>query len=311
MDNDIYEWVEHWAQLPNQPPGWMHSGVAVYEDSVVVAHPGEPTLLFFDVLGQVRRVVALEGFVEPHGFSVSDGGLWIADVGFKRRVRGSEFQTDRRVGRVACVDRDGRIVRELRDPGSGWSPTSVAVVRESGDVWVADGYGRHVVHQFDRDGRHVRTLTGEEGAGRFSCPHAVIVDRRRRDPELYITDRANARLQVFDLEGCFRRVAGVDVVVTPTDMVVVGNQLALTDFTEARVTLLDERDQLIAHLGANAPAAARDGWPNARDPDGSLVPPPLEHGRFNSPHTLAADRAGNLYVTEWLLGGRLSKLRRL
>jgi hypothetical protein len=50
--------------------------------------------------------------------------------------------------------------------------------------------------------------------------------------------------------------------------------------------------------------------PNARDGDGNLARPPLEPGRFNSPHTLAADPDGNLYVTEWLLGGRLTKLAR-
>lgn len=82
--------------------------------------------------------------------------------------------------------------------------------------------------------------------------------------------------------------------------------MALTDYSQARVTRLDEHDRLIAHFGASAAAAARDGWPNARDPEGTLVRPALEAGRFHSPHTLAADLAGNLYVTEWLLGGRVT-----
>ncbi len=44
--------------------------------------------------------------------------------------------------------------------------------------------------------------------------------------------------------------------------------------------------------------------------NGNLVRPPLEAGKFNRPHTIAADNDGNLYVTEWLLGGRLTKLAR-
>jgi hypothetical protein len=42
----------------------------------------------------------------------------------------------------------------------------------------------------------------------------------------------------------------------------------------------------------------------------SLATPPLEPGRFNSPRTVAADGDGNLYVTEYLLGGRFTKLVR-
>ena len=76
------------------------------------------------------------------------------------------------------------------------------------------------------------------------------------------------------------------------------------------MTILDEYDRLIEHFGSNAANALRDGWPNARDRDGNLMRPPLEAGRFNSPHKLAADDNGNLYVTEWLLGGGLSKLTR-
>jgi hypothetical protein len=76
------------------------------------------------------------------------------------------------------------------------------------------------------------------------------------------------------------------------------------------VTILDRDDRLVEHIGANPAAPEREGWPNARDHAGDLVRPPLESGKFNSPHTLAADADGNLYVTEWLLGGRLTKLAR-
>jgi len=134
------------------------------------------------------------------------------------------------------------------------------------------------------------------------------VDRRRGEPELYVSDRANARIQVYDVRGRFRRVVGEGILVTPTDMSVVGNELALTDFTQARVTILDKNNHLVEHIGANPRVPERDGWPNARDADGDVVRPQLESGKFNSPHTLAADPQGNLYVTEWLLGGRLTKL---
>lgn len=306
----LYTWTDHWVDLPQEPLGWMHSGAAVIGDCVVVAHPATPSLLYYSAEGDLDRMVALDGLLEPHGFLCVDEGVWIDDVGFKRRVTGPKFETDKADGRVVLVDDSGRVQRELADPSANWSPTAVAVVEESCDIWVADGYGENLVHRFAADGTHLQTLSGEEGAGRFDCPHGVLVDRRRGEPELYISDRANARIQVYDLDGRFRRIAGDGVVVTPTDMVVVGDTLALTDFTQARVTILDRDDQLIEHIGANPEARARDGWPNARDAQGDLVRPTLEPGKFNSPHTLAADGQGNLYVSEWLLGGRLTKLVR-
>jgi len=306
-----YEWVADWIELPKEPLGWMHSGIALREETVVVAHPGEPTLLEYHLDGRLVRDVPLEGLLEPHGFRVTDDGLWVGDVGFKRRVHGADFENEVARGRVVLVDADGRIVGELDDPGDGWSPTGIAVAPESGDVWVADGYGKSVVHRFGADGRHRQTLTGEEGAGRFDCPHGVLVDSRRAEPELYVTDRANGRIQVYDLDGAFRRVVGEAVLVTPTDLAVVGDELAVTDFTQARVTVLDADDELVEHVGANPRVRERDGWPNARAANGDLVRPELEPGRFNSPHTLDADAAGNLYVTEWLLGGRVTKLARV
>jgi len=84
--------------------------------------------------------------------------------------------------------------------------------------------------------------------------------------------------------------------------------LVVTDFMRARVTVLDGDDRLVAHLYENVDAPSRDDWPNARDADGALVRPQLEAERFNSPHAVAPDSAGNLYVTEWLAGGRYTKL---
>ena len=304
----LYEWTPGW-ELPQEPLGWMHSGAAVVDGRVLVAHPAEPVLLAYEGAG-LASSTPLEGLLEPHGFHPVADGMWIGDVGFKRRVRGPGFETERGRGRVVLVDASGAVERELDDPGEGWSPTAIAAVEETGDVWVADGYGKSLVHRFDGEGAHVLTLTGEEGAGRFDCPHGVVVDRRGAEPELYVSDRANGRIQVFDLEGRFKRVVGERIVVTPTDMAVVGEELVLTDFTRSRVTVLDPDDRLVEHVGANPTARERDGWPNALDDAGNLVRPSLEPGLFNSPHTLAADEEGNVYVTEWLIGGRLTKLTR-
>lgn len=288
-------------ELPVESPGWMHSGAAVLEDGVCVAHPGRPQLLVFDGT-EIVRTVELPELLEPHGFTVDGDRMWVGDVGFKRRVRGPEFETERTRGRVVCVDGTGAIVGELDDPGEDWSPTAIAVVQ--GGVWVADGYGQSLVHRFASDGAHLQTLTGEEGAGRFDCPHCVAVV----GDEVLVCDRANGRIQAYAADGTFRRVLGEGVVVTPTDIASLGDCIAVTDFTKSRLTILDLDGNLLEHVGENPTASERDGWPNARDADGSLVRPQLAEGLFNSPHTVAAGADGTLFVTEWLLGGRLSRL---
>lgn len=279
----------------------MHSGVAVLEDGLCVAHPGKPQLLVYDD-GVVVRTIDFPDLLEPHGFTLAGDRMWIGDVGFKRRVHGPEFATERTRGRVVLVERDGTIVGELADPGDGWSPTAIAVVGD--DVWVADGYGRSLVHRFDAEGRHKQTLTGEEGAGRFDCPHCVAAV----GDEVLVCDRANGRIQAYAPDGRFLRVLGEGVVATPTDIASLGDRIAVTDFTKARLTILALDGTLVEHVGEDASAPIRDGWPNARDEAGDLVRPQLADGLLNSPHTVAADPDGTLYVTEWLLGGRLSRL---
>jgi hypothetical protein len=68
--------------------------------------------------------------------------------------------------------------------------------------------------------------------------------------------------------------------------------------------------ELVEHLGAGDRAPDEDAWPNARAANGDIVRPPLRPGVLNSPHTLAVDPDESVYVAEWLIGGRVTKLGR-
>jgi hypothetical protein len=77
----------------------------------------------------------------------------------------------------------------------------------------------------------------------------------------------------------------------------------------ARLAVLDDADELIGYIGFDDAAASRPGWPNAIADDGrARAPERTEASRFNSPHSLAVDTDGRLYVTEWLIGGRYTRL---
>jgi hypothetical protein len=185
----------------------------------------------------------------------------------------------------------------------------------NGDVWVADGYGSSLVHRFDKHGNHLSVLTGEEGGGRFVCPHAVFIDRRpHKAPELYIADRENKRVQVYDLDGRYLRTVGEGFLCSPSGFAQWGEILVIAELY-SRLALLDANDALVGYVGRDPDAKdeggwpERPGWPNALTDDGYVRAPRLtDRDRFNSPHSVAVDSEGNLYVSEWVLGGRYSKL---
>ncbi|SRR5690606_8684136 len=302
--NATFEWVPGWGSLPDAPGvrenGRTH-GIAVTADGrVVVCRQADRAVVVLEPDGACADAWG-DRFAGAHGLTLveEDGEerLWL---------------TDEHSGEVAQLTLSGETVRRLDPPGhpaygtERYAPTWVAVhePRHGGDgaVWVADGYGANLVHRYDADGRYLGSLTGEEGAGAFDCPHAVWVDTRRAEPELYVADRGNRRLQVYDLGGGYKRTVGEGVLECPCAGVRYGDGLLVPELC-ARLTLLDADDRLVGYLGRNEAACALPGWPE-------VAPEQIRAGLFNSPHSAAADADGNLYVVEWIVGGRLTKLAR-
>ena len=81
-------------------------------------------------------------------------------------------------------------------------PTDVAFA-PNGDIYVSDGYGGARVVKFSRDGKFLLEFGARgKGPGQFGLPHNVVVDAQGR---VYVTDRDNARVEVFDSNGRFLR----------------------------------------------------------------------------------------------------------
>ena len=280
--------------------------------------------LVFGPDGTVQRSWDTD-LIEAHGITLVKEGdseyLWLADNGRKRSAAfGQEYPPGDPRGRVVKQTLAGETVAQIERPdlqvyqdGATYSPTAVAVHEErhggNGDIWVADGYGANHVHRYDKHGQYRSSINGTEGsAGQFDTPHGVYVDCRKADPELYVADRANARVQIYDLDGQFKRVLGAEFLSSPSVFARDGDLLIIGEL-RTRLALVDAEDQLVGYLGANEVVCEREGWPNRRDEhDQPARPKDLVPGKFNSPHGLAADDAGNLYVAEWLIGGRFTKL---
>ena len=327
---NTYEWQDSWASISDSESarsGWAHHGVAVTETGQIITyHPGDPTMMLFDRDGSLVRTWPVE-LSDAHGITlvVEDGQelLWIADNGRKRQPGiGYEYGGDGGVrGQVLKMDLEGNVLASLQRPDVDayaegmYSPTWVAVNEErfggNGDVWVADGYGQSYVHRYDKSGNYIDSINGDEGdTGRFNCPHAIFIDRRRSTPELYVADRANGRVQVYDLAGKYQRAFGSEFLTTPSGFVAHGDLLIIAEL-RARLTVCGQNDEFICYLGDNEEVCQVEGWPNNKDASGNVVATSLlQPGKFNSPHGLAIDADGNLYVAEWLIGGRFIRLHK-
>lgn len=299
-----FEWIENWAKIPasesGRKNGRTHAVAVNRSGQIIVFHQADPAVLIYD---EAANLVASWGdrFAGAHGMALVQEGdqeyLWL---------------TDHLSGEVAKMTVDGQTVMTVNKPelpvyeNGKYAPTWVTVNQErfggNGDVWVADGYGLNYVHRYDKHGNYKGSINGEEGdAGVFRCPHSMFVDVRGGEPELYIADRANGRIQVYDLDGHYKRVIGEGSVNRPCDFAALGDWLVVPEYRDnPRVTILDRSGQAVAHLGEHEGAQDVSGWPNNRD----IVKP----GLFNSPHGVAVDDHGSIFIVEWIVGGRIIKL---
>ena len=329
-DENSYEWTENYPRVPDSQSareGWSHHGIVVTEaGDIISGHQDDPIIQVFDRNGEFKRSFASD-VTETHGITLVKEGateyLWIADNGRKRRANtGYEYPSMGLVtGQVIKKTLDGRTVMRLERPDlpvyrdGDYMPTWVAVNEErhggNGDVWVADGYGQNHVHRFTKDGEYIGSINGEEGeVGAFNCPHAIFIDSRKAEPELYVTDRSNGRVQVYDTEGAFKRGFGSDFLTSPSGFAAHGDRMIIAEL-RARLTIVDIDDGLVTYLGDNSAVAEVEGWPNNANEKGEIIPTSLlEPGKFNSPHGMTVDKEGNVYVAEWLIGGRFTKLAR-
>ena len=189
-------------------------------------------------------------------------------------------------------------------PKARYRPTNVSFSPDGG-YFLGDGYGSDLIHQYDAKDRYVRSIggTGAED-GQFRTPHGQWLDSRDGAPKLVVADRANKRLQWFDMDG--KHLRTLDGFLFPADIDVQGDVLLAPDL-HCRVTLLDKSNNVIVHLGDDSQWRERalKGF-KMRGQRDQWTP-----GKFVHPHDACFDREGNIFVAEWVSTGRVTKLRKV
>jgi hypothetical protein len=180
------------------------------------------------------------------------------------------------------------------------NPTDVAVAA-NGDIYVVDGYGSQRVSRFDKNWKHLKTIGGRadkdaaKGAnaphGTFSTCHGIWVSTVGSEPEIFIADRANGRIEIFSLDLVYRRT--IPDFKAPCCFYQHAGHIYVPELG-ARVSILDGTGKIVARLG-----------------DGAAVPKEEKDKRveFIAPHALTVDSKGDLYVVEWVPQGRVRKFK--
>jgi len=182
-----------------------------------------------------------------------------------------------------------------------YAPTSVAVAAD-GTIYVADGYGRSYIHQYDRERKYVRTFGGPgTELGQLRTPHGIWIDASGKEPVLLVADRENQRVQSFALDGKPLGIVVTDVR-RPCHMHQSGDRTVIADLA-GRITVLDRKLAVLGQLGDNPDPAkrAQNGVPREQWKDGEFLSPHCAHFAAN----------GDVYVLDWNSLGRITKLKRL
>jgi outer membrane protein assembly factor BamB len=280
-----YEIKENWAKLP---AGWSFKEVAAVgvdrQDNVYCFTRGEHPVIVFDRDGNFLRSWGEGQYLRAHGVNMGpDDSIYLTDDG-------GHF--------VRKCSLDGKVLLELGVPGkpapylSGepFNRCTHTALSPSGEIYVSDGYGNAKVHKYAPDGRLLLSW-GEPGSdpGQFNLVHNICTDA---DGWVYVADRENHRVQVFDGNGKYEtqwnnlhRPCGLymDYVRHPVCYIGELSVNRLNANLGPRVSIVDNQGKLLSRIG---------------DPFAGRAPT-----AFIGPHGLAADSHGDLYVAEvcWTL----------
>ncbi len=306
-----YTLDENWGRLP---AGMKYGfGCAIVVDGkdrvIVTSRSTDPCVAIFDRDGALLETWSND-FAQKIGYSTDTvaktaHGLYWSREGndeflyFTENKPGKDAADDGSGRRVYKTTLDGKVLYELGNVAKENStsqkfqfdnPTDVAVA-PNGDIYIVDGYGSQLVHRFDKSFKHIKTMGGRgKTHGLFETCHGVWVRTQGRDPEVYIADRKNNRIEVYSPE--LEYVRTIEDVRLPCCFYEHDGHIYVPELG-ARVSILDGNDKIVARLG--------DGQGIPKD----QLPP----DKFATPHALTVDSRGDLYVIEWLDYGRPRKFK--
>jgi len=293
----VFQPVRGWGALPKDLSlGPTHGGIVVDKKGNVYASTNGPLGIFvFARDGRFLRTMAPE-FAGTHSLTIAEenGTEYLYGVHL-RHTRAFKMTLDGKPVLLLPFPKEAGI---YGPKGEGYKPTAIAVAPD-GSIFVADGYGTNFIHKFDRSGKYLGSFGGKgQEDGKFLNCHGLAIDTRYQEPLLMVCDYDNRRLQHFTLDGNFVAVLAVDFG-RPASVSIFQQYVAVAEL-EGRVTILNQYHKPVAYVGDNPD---KTEWGNFK-----MAPTQWREGVFVAPHGITWDKTGSLYVQEWSMTGRITKL---
>ncbi len=262
--------------FPHWPEGMKCgavSAVAINKaGEIIIAHRSGPPISIFTKEGNHIRSFGEKIFTSIHGLRVDkDDQIWATDMTSHIVVK---------------MDMTGRLLMTLgeRDvagkDGKHFNRPTDSAIASNGDIFVSDGYGNSRIVKFDRDGNFLK-VWGSRGVGKglLHLPHALVLDDQE---QLYVADRENKRIQVFDLDGKYiRQMDGFA-------------PYGLCLGPDRKLYVADGRADKVMSLSLSGVVDMTWGGKGSG------------YGEFNMPHGIAVGADGSVYVAE-IDGQRIQK----
>ncbi len=187
-------------------------------------------LLEFDANGRFVREIGrnLYGWSFAHTVRIDPAdNIWVTDKGSDLVIKFSPQ------GRVLMVlgrkqeasDEDTAPLKHPKPPlpaeDGRFRQVTDVTWDAAGNTYISDGYINSRVAKVDRDGNWLKSW-GSYGSqpGQFNTPHSIAADA---GGHIYVADRFNRRIQVFDGDGTFLRAITIDVPFDHSVRPVIGN----------------------------------------------------------------------------------------
>ncbi|WP_233838672.1 peptidyl-alpha-hydroxyglycine alpha-amidating lyase family protein [Paraburkholderia sp. ZP32-5] len=280
-----YETVDGWAKLPTD---WEMGEVAAVgvdrHDNVYVFNRGMHPMIVFDRNGNFLRSWGEGVYVRPHGVHMGpDDTIYLTDDGgsavYKCDLHGKTLMT---------VGLPGKPTEFMS--GQPFNHCTHTALAPNGDIFVSDGYGNARIHKYTPDGKLIKSW-GEPGCepGQFNLPHNISCDE---DGWLYVADRENHRIQIFDSDGRFEtqwhnlhRPNGMYMPRGKCPLCYVGETGPMYGFNRGapnlgpRLSILSNKGEVLIRIQSTPSAGTNPG-------------------QFLSVHGVAVDSYGDIYVGE-------------
>jgi len=296
-----YKAVPDWLTLPEGRTqiGDMHGDVAVSSKGEVYVSVQDPKagVQVYAPDGKFLRNVQ-DAPSDFHGFVIrkQPGGEFI----FGTRLSGQTILKLALDGKVMMTIPASAIPYEFKNKNAKTGQTSVSLtgmdVASNGDLFVTDGYASDYVHRFDRDGKYLKSFGGKKEPYGFKTLHKIAIDTRFEPARIIGCDRANGRVVHMSLDGDFMGVIASDLLL-PAAVAIHGDYAAIGEL-KGRVTILDKVGKVVARLGSNTEPGVGGN---------KVTPEQWRPGVVISPHGVAFNEQGDLFVSEYSVFGRVHR----